>query len=72
MGFIISRSILHGVVLTKETIHQVRKKRGQSYILKLDFEKAYDTVNCECLLEAMEYGIWTKVVRMDSCLVPLC
>lgn len=39
--FIRNRNILD-VVAAKEVIRQPKKKKKQGYILKLDFEKAYD------------------------------
>lgn len=53
-GFIHKRSILNGIVLTHEIIHQAKRERNVSYILKLDFEKAYDVVNWECLMEILK------------------
>jgi hypothetical protein len=44
-GFIKGRYILDGVVALHEIIHEVKKKKQDGIILKIDFEKAYDKVN---------------------------
>lgn len=45
MGFVKGKSILDGIVLTREVVHQVKKDKKRGFLLKLDFEKAYDRVN---------------------------
>lgn len=44
-GFIKGRSILEGMAITKKVIHQCRRTSHDGYLLKLDFEKAYDSVS---------------------------
>jgi len=39
------RYILEGVVVLHETIHELKRKKQNGILLKLDFEKAYDKVN---------------------------
>lgn len=51
--FIKGRSILNGIVITHEDI-QVKKERKKGFLLNLDFEKIYDRVNWECLLEVLK------------------
>lgn len=41
-AFVSGRQILDGVVIADEMINVVRKKRWPMYLLKVDFEKAYD------------------------------
>lgn len=53
-GFVAGRNIFDGVVAAQEAIHQSKKTNTKGYLLKLDFEKAYDMVNWECLLEVLE------------------
>lgn len=43
-GFIKSKSILKGIVVTKKVIHQCRRTGHKDYLLKLDLENVYDTV----------------------------
>jgi hypothetical protein len=52
--FIKGRYILESVVTTHETIHSVHQSKQQGFILKLDYEKAYDKVNWEFLLEVLK------------------
>jgi hypothetical protein len=44
-AFILGRFILDGVLIIHEVLHELRTKKKQGIILKLDFEKAYDKVN---------------------------
>ncbi|WVZ77334.1 hypothetical protein U9M48_025213 [Paspalum notatum var. saurae] len=41
-AFLSGGNILEGVVVLHETLHDLRKKKLNSVVLKLDFEKAYD------------------------------
>ncbi|XP_019432892.1 PREDICTED: uncharacterized protein LOC109339825 [Lupinus angustifolius] len=53
--FIKGRNIMDGVVIANEIIDQARKiKGGDCFIFKVDFEKAYDSVNWSFLLYMME------------------
>lgn len=54
-GFIKWRNILEGVAKAHEIIHQVSKAQKFGYLLKLDFEKVYDTIDWECLLEVLKH-----------------
>lgn len=54
LGFIQERSILNGIVLTKEVIHHCKMTKKKGFLLKLDFGKAYDMVSLECLLEVIK------------------
>lgn len=53
MGFIAGRSILNGVAVTLEVIHYCRKTNREGYLSKLDFDKAYDKVDWEYILETL-------------------
>lgn len=53
MGFIPRRYILEGVAVAIEVIHQYRKSNSYIYMLKLDFEKAYDLVDWNCWMEML-------------------
>lgn len=44
-AFLPRRYILDGVVILHETLHELKSKKMEEIILKIDFEKAYDKVN---------------------------
>lgn len=52
--FIPGRFILEGCVTIHEVLHEMRTKNREGIILKIDFEKAYDRVKREFLIEVME------------------
>lgn len=51
---IAGRNILKGVTTIYEIIHHCKKTRSSGYLLKLDFERAYDIVDWDCLLEVLQ------------------
>jgi hypothetical protein len=53
-AFIRGRYILESVVIAHEIVHSVHKSKEPRVILKLDYEKAYDRVNIDFLLEILE------------------
>lgn len=55
-GFIKGRKISEGILITNEVVHSIKSEGVKGLILKLDFEKAFDSVDCEFLFEAM-YGM---------------
>lgn len=46
-AFIRGRSIVEGISVLHEVLHSVHLNKEDIFILKLDFEKAYDHVNCD-------------------------
>ncbi|KAK1693865.1 hypothetical protein QYE76_010562 [Lolium multiflorum] len=52
-AFIKGRNILDGPLALMETIHDLRKRKHNGVLLKLDFEKAYDRVNWDFLGEVL-------------------
>ena len=52
-AFIPGRNILEGVVILHETIHEMKLKKLDGVIFKIDFEKAYDKVNWSFLQQAL-------------------
>ncbi|WVZ66350.1 hypothetical protein U9M48_015586, partial [Paspalum notatum var. saurae] len=52
-AFICSRNILEGVVILHETLYELRKKKLNGVVLKLDFEKAYDKVDWDFLQQTL-------------------
>ena len=53
-AFMSGRNILEGVVILHETLHEIKKKKLNGVVLKLDFEKAYDKVNCDFLQQTLK------------------
>jgi hypothetical protein len=51
--FIKGRYIMEGVLVLHEVVHEMKRKKIRGIILKLDFEKAYDKVNCEFMKEVL-------------------
>lgn len=43
--FLPKRQILDGVVIANETPDLVKRRKGKCLLLKVDFEKAYDSVD---------------------------
>jgi hypothetical protein len=48
-AFMPGRNIMEGVVILRETIHELHTKKRYGVIIKIDFEKAYDKVKCPFL-----------------------
>lgn len=53
-AFIPGRYILDGTLIANETISYVKNKKKKCVVFKIDFEKAYDSLNWEFLLNIME------------------
>lgn len=51
--FVMERNILDETVITHEEVHQMKKEKRRGFLLKLDFEKPYDRVNWDCLMEVL-------------------
>jgi hypothetical protein len=52
-AFIPGRYILEGVIVLHEIFHELRVEKLKGIVLKLDFEKAYDKVQWEFMMEVM-------------------
>lgn len=72
MTFIKGRYILDGVLVANETVEFLKKSKKKGLIFKVDFEKAYDSVEWGFLLgvlEEMGFGErWRKWIRLAWCL----
>jgi hypothetical protein len=53
-AFIKGRSILEGVVILHEVIHELKRFRNKGVIFKIEFEKAYDKVKWDFVQEVLE------------------
>lgn len=58
--FLLGRSILDGVVILQEILHELRSKKATGVILKLDLEKAYDKVSWDFLEETLQRKGFSK------------
>jgi len=52
-AFITGRSILDGVAVLHEVLHEIKNSKEEVFILKLDFEKAYDRVRWDFIEEVL-------------------
>ena len=58
-AFVSGRQILDGALIANEVVHWLKMKKKQGVLLKLDFQKAFDTIDWDSLiyvLEAMGFG----------------
>ncbi|CAL5427989.1 unnamed protein product [Camellia sinensis] len=67
--FLEGRNIFDGVMIANEVVDWLEKSKRKGVILKLDFEKAYDSINLEYLFSMMHnLGLGEKWVEwMRSC-----
>lgn len=63
------RSILDGVLVANEIVDEWKKKQKKGIVLKLDFEKAYDSINWEFLFSMLSnFGFGSKWINwMKEC-----
>jgi len=55
--FIKGRQILYGALIANETVHWLKRKKKAGVLMKLDFEKAYDTLSWDSVLKEMGFGV---------------
>ena len=58
--FVKGRQILDGALIAYETVFQLKKKKKEGMLVKLDFRKAYDSVRwsfVDHVLESMGFGV---------------
>ncbi|KAI3771839.1 hypothetical protein L6452_03008 [Arctium lappa] len=69
--FIKGRLVLDGVLIANEVVEYTRKAKKKALVFKVDFDKAYDSVEWEFLLHAMsEMGFGTKWCKwVKACLI---
>jgi len=59
-AFVHGRQILDGVLVASEVVNWMKKKKKPGILMKMDFHKAYDTVDWEAMdlvMEAMGFGL---------------
>jgi hypothetical protein len=52
-AFVKNRQILDGILIANEVVNEARKLKKELLMFKVDFEKAYDSVECGYLDEVM-------------------
>jgi len=66
-AFVAGRQILDGALIANEVVHWLKKRKKQGVLLKLDFQKAYDTIDWDSLdlvLERMGFGeLWRRWIK---------
>lgn len=66
-AFIRGRSILDGPLIVNEVLSWLKKHKKKAFILKVDFEKAFDSLNwsyLDSVLEQMNFGqIWRSWIQ---------
>ncbi|GKA63819.1 RNA-directed DNA polymerase, eukaryota, reverse transcriptase zinc-binding domain protein, partial [Tanacetum coccineum] len=65
-----SKYIMDGILIANESIEYEKKSKGKGLIFKVDFEKAYDSINWRFLLDIMKrMGLRVKWCKwIESCL----
>jgi hypothetical protein len=53
-AFMKKRSIMYGIMSLDEILHHIHVKKQVGIVLKLDFEKAFDKVNWDFLLNCLK------------------
>ena len=53
-GFIKGRQASESILIVKEVVHSIQSNKCKGLVLKLDFEKAFDSVRWDFLIETME------------------
>lgn len=62
-SFVKGRQIIDGILIANEVLQFVKDKKIKSMFLKVDFEKAFDTVSLGYLISVMvSNGIWRDLV----------
>ena len=69
-AFIKDRFILDGILIANETVDYLKKRKEKGLIFKVDFEKAYDSINWRFVIDIMKRmgfgGKWCNWI--SSCL----
>ncbi|XP_035844161.1 secreted RxLR effector protein 78-like [Helianthus annuus] len=63
-AFLRGRYILDGPLIVNEIISWIKRKKSKAFILKLDFDKAYDNVNWKFVVDVLHqmgfHDTWCK------------
>jgi len=67
-AFLSNRGLLDSVLVVNEVVDDLKRRKKRGVIVKLDFEKAYDSVSWEFLFYMMGrlgfYGKWVQWIRV--------
>ncbi|GJS75871.1 putative RNA-directed DNA polymerase [Tanacetum coccineum] len=68
--FIKGRYILDGILLANETVEFIKRKKEKGLVFKVDFEKAYDSINWRFIIDIMKrMGFGSKWIKwVENCL----
>jgi hypothetical protein len=71
LGFLQGRQIQDAIGIVHECLHNIKKKKIKSLVLKLDLQKAYDCINWDLLrMILLQIGLGLKVTNwIMSCVV---
>ncbi|GKV51601.1 hypothetical protein SLEP1_g58236 [Rubroshorea leprosula] len=68
MAFISGRQLMDGVVIANEVVNEAKKRKKETFMFKIDFEKAYDKVNwsfLDYMMQRMGFcATWRKWIRV--------
>lgn len=66
-AFVKNHQFLDGILIANEVVDEARKLKKELMLFKVDFEKAYDSVDCGYLdpfMEGMSFPVlWRKWIR---------
>ena len=66
-AFVPTRQLSDCALLVNELCFYLKRKKIPDVMLKLDFEKAYDTISHHFLLQTMKaIGFWSTVYKLDK------
>ncbi|KAK3189918.1 hypothetical protein Dsin_029479 [Dipteronia sinensis] len=66
IAFIKNRQILDSFVIAEEVIHKWKTEKDGGLLVKLDFEKAYDSVDHTFVDNMLEYGLQLEMKALDQ------
>ena len=64
------RQIIDGFLVANEAVHSLKRCRVSTFIFKVDFHKAFDSVQCDYLEQVMRYmGFGEKLINLiNTCM----
>lgn len=65
-GFLPGGCIIENFALAAELVQQAKKRKKPMIVLKLDFQKAFDSVSWDALFKILVLGFWGTMGTMDS------